>query len=110
MDALPVHIFKEIINYLGGETYLYERRQLSQLSEAMDLYYSDYSDNSYWKWGKWRKKHGIISISKPNIPERFKKIKNNPFIISVDPPLISKNIYDLMLLHEKKRKYIFNYI
>jgi hypothetical protein len=108
MDNLPISISKEIINYLGGEEYLYERKQLSYLSKAIDLYYSNYSDDSYWKWGKWREKNGIISISKPTIPERFKKIKNNPFIISVDPPLISKNIDDLMLLHEIKRKYIFN--
>lgn len=110
MNNLPVSISKEIINYLGGEEYLYERKQLSYLSNAIDLYYSYYSNDSYWKWGKWREKHGIISISKPTIPKRFKKIKNNPFIISIDPPLLSKNINELVFLHELKRKYIFDYL
>ena len=47
MNNLPVSISKEIINYLGGEEYLYERKQLSYLSNAIDLYYSYYSNDSY---------------------------------------------------------------
>ena len=108
MSKIPFHIVTYIIEYIGGNDYLDSRKKLTYLSQAIDLIYSDYNNNSFWLWNEWRKKNGFRNLSKPIIPERLKNIRNNPYVISLDPPLISLDTEKLLDLHKKTREYIYN--
>lgn len=108
MSKIPFYIVTDIIEYIGGNDYLILRKKLTYLSQAMDLFYSDYNNNSFWLWNEWRKKNGFSNLSKPIIPERIKNIRNNPYVISIDPPLISIDTEKLIDLHKKTRDYIYN--
>ena len=108
MSVIPDCIIIKIISYIGGNEYLIRRQELTYLSQTLDLIYSDYNDNSFWSWNEWRKKNGLSLLSKPIIPDRFKNIRNNPYIISIDPPLISIEKRKLLDLHKKTRNYIYN--
>ena len=108
MHIIPFYLVTYIIEYIGGNDYLDSRKKLTYLSQAMDLIYSDYNHNSFWLWNEWRKKNGFSNLSKPIIPERIKNIRNNPYVISIDPPLISIDTEKLLDLHKKTRDYIYN--
>ena len=108
MGKLPNNIIKNIIEYIGGNNYLISRKNLTYLSQALDLFYSDYNSDSFWLWNAWRTRNGFNLLCKPIIPERLQNIQNNPYVNSIDPPLISMNIDKLLDLHKKEREYIFS--
>ena len=93
-----------IINSFLGVNYWYNRKKLTVLSQAVDFITSDYSNNSYWTWNRWRKnKYNLnISIHKPILPLRFINIANNPYIISVDPPKYNKSF---SILDKQQKEY-----
>lgn len=103
MTFLPNDIWI-IINSFLGVNYWYNRKKLTVLSKAVDFITSDYSNNSYWKWNRWRKnKYNLdIHIIKPTLPHRFRNIISNPYIISVDPPKYNKS---LTILDEQQKEY-----
>ena len=47
MPKVPFYIVTYIIEYIGGNDYLDSRKKLTNLSQALDLIYSDYNNNSF---------------------------------------------------------------
>ena len=102
-NKLSIEVKELILEFCGGKQFLLKRKMLTHISEAIDLFYSNYSDNSFWYWNEWRKRNGYHQLSKPEIPNRFRKIKNNNYIKSIDPPIINGNIVNLQCLHKRIR-------
>ena len=105
-----------IITLFLGENYWEKRNHLTNLSQALDLKYSNYANHSYWKWFSWRKREmnnwylNDIELMKPILPKRLKNYITNPYIISIEPPLLNMNSHLLCDDHIKARKIVFNYI
>lgn len=107
----PPEVWEIITSYLG-ENYWDERIKLTYISQALDFAYSDYNINSYWKWYKWRQRSNNSwyldkLYEKPETPLRFNKIKNNPYIMSVDPPKLTFKYEYLRNLHRIWCKKVF---
>lgn len=83
----------EIITTFLGKDYWGNRRNLTYVLEALDLLYSDYNKNSLFKLYK-----------APEIPNYFNKIKYNPYIISIRPPILNSTGKYLRKLH----KYLYS--
>tara|TARA_B100000242_G_C43021226_1_gene475255 strand:- start:20 stop:349 length:330 start_codon:yes stop_codon:yes gene_type:complete len=92
-----------IINSFLGVNYWYNRKKLTSLSNAIDFITSDYSNNSYWKWNNWRKNKLYLDtyIYKPLLPHRFINITNNPYILCVEPPKLTKSLDILSKLQKE---------
>lgn len=105
-----------IITLFLGKNYWKKRNHLTNISKALDLKYSNYSYHCYWKWNLWRKKHmnswylTNIQLSKPILPERLKNYHKNPYIKSINPPLLNNTTKFLYREHEDCVKTVFDYI
>lgn len=105
-----------IITLFLGKNYWEKRNHLTHISNALDLKYSNYAYHSYWKWNYWREKHinswylTNIKLSKPCLPERLKGHITNPYIKSINPPLLNKSSQFLYNEHKDCVKIVFDYI
>ena len=100
-------IIEIIIQFLGGKKFFFYRKELTNVSQALDLFYSNYANDSYWKWNHWRKRNGYDEISKPVLPKRLENFKSNSYIHSLDPPVIYKTPVDLYKIHQNLSRIIF---
>ena len=100
-------IIEIIIQFLGGKKFFFYRKELTNVSQALDLFYSNYANDSYWKWNHWRKRNGYNEISKPVLPTRLYNSESNSYIHSLDPPVIYKTPIDLYKIHQNLSRIIF---
>ena len=105
----PTGIWGKITSFLGKD-YWYNRQQLTYFSQALDLQNSNYKFNSYWLWNNWRQKKENSwylnkELRKPEIPNRFMNYMCNPYIISIDPPSLDHNRYNLDEYYNKHEHY-----
>ena len=107
MTFLPNDIWI-IINSFLGVNYWYNRKKLTVLSKAVDFITSDYSNNSYWKWNRWRKnKYNLdIHIIKPTLPHRFRNEHHSVFIMPFNQSTRSTRgmSYDIRCIPKINRK------
>ena len=101
----PPGIWGKITSFLGKD-YWYNRQQLTYFSQALDLQNSNYKFHSYWLWNNWRQKKQNSwylnkELRKPEIPSRFINYMYNPYIISIDPPSLDHNRYNLDEYYDK---------
>ena len=101
----PPGIWGKITSFLGKD-YWYNRQQLTYFSQALDLQNSNYKFHSYWLWNNWRQKKQNSwylnkELRKPEIPNRFMNYMYNPYILSIDPPSLDHNRYNLDEYYDK---------
>lgn len=108
--ALPEDVVLMIYSFLGFN-YFKDRSDLTLASAALDFWGSDYTNDTWWRWSAWRKRHPFpCLVTQPRLPPRLEKAnleKTCPWVKSLNPPSLSVSLKTLRRLHEEFRRRVF---